>query len=95
MRDIDPQLMRLREVEARIVLVEFHLREQEDLVRRLKARELDGTPAADLLQSLRVTLGVFRQRQQGILEAMRAAPEPLPAQAQPPCQELVGFNRSA
>jgi len=70
MRDIDPQLMRLRELEARIALAEFHLREQQEMAERLKSRGLDTAVADQMCETLRDGLGVLRVRQDSILATM-------------------------
>jgi hypothetical protein len=76
MHDIDPEMMRLREVEARIALAEFHVREQEELVERLRAQGFDTSLADQMLETMRRALAVFRERQDTLLAAMCSTPAP-------------------
>lgn len=82
MRDIDPQLMRLRELEARIALAEFHLREQEELVERLRARGLDTSLGNQMCETMRAALHVFRKRQDDLLKVMYGDPAHSPLETQ-------------
>ena len=62
MRTIDPQLQRLREVEARIAFAEYHLREQEAAAARLAAGGLGAALAAESVRSVRDALLVLHRR---------------------------------
>lgn len=85
MRDLDPQLMRLREVEAKIVLLAMRLAEAEELVQALYreavVRPVDEQHRRLILQSLET----LRGHREAILAHMQAAPArgsvPLPSTA--------------
>jgi hypothetical protein len=78
MRDLDPQLLRLREVEARIAFAERTIQEQEAIVLRLAARGHSATLARELLANLQESLAILVERRQRVLELMQATETPLP-----------------
>ena len=71
MRDIDPQLAWLREIECRIATVQDHLREHEQLLERMRSRGLDLALAEEQRQIFVDALGLFRRRQDQILAGLR------------------------
>lgn len=71
MRDIDPQLMRLREVEARIAFAECHVRDQEELVRRPADDQHECRLARALLETMYRTLELLRERQAMIFDELK------------------------
>ena len=79
MIDIDPQLMLLREIEARIAFAEFHIQEQRGTAEHLKRLGLASSLAHDLLRSMQDSLSILEQRRRDLLSTMQAgSPEPLP-----------------
>jgi hypothetical protein len=70
MNDLDPQLMRLREVEARLAFAEFHVHDQEALVLDMRERGFDTRLAQETLEAMLAALEIFRRRQADILGAM-------------------------
>jgi hypothetical protein len=79
MRDLDPQLLRLREVEARIAFAERMLRDQQAIVRRLTAQGYSARLAHELEDSIRESLEILRQRRESALAAMEASDPPVAA----------------
>jgi hypothetical protein len=78
MRDLDPQLLRLREVEARIAFAERTIHEQEAIVLRLSARGHSAALARELLASLKDSLAILVERRQRVLALMQETETPLP-----------------
>jgi hypothetical protein len=78
MRDLDPQLLRLREVEARIAFAERLIHEQEAMLLRLTARGHSATLARELLVNLRESLAVLLERRGRVLALMQETDTPLP-----------------
>jgi hypothetical protein len=76
--DIDRQLLLLREIEARMAFAEFHIKEQEALVRRLSSLGLTTGVAHDLLRSMKDSLVILESRRRDLVCNMRFMPEPLP-----------------
>jgi hypothetical protein len=72
MRDIDPQLMRLRELEARIAFAEYHIHGQRELVDRLCAGGFATGLAHQLLRSMEDSLAILRLRRADMLASMEA-----------------------
>ena len=60
MNDIDPNLQRLRELEARIAFAEHHIAEQRALVQRLARMGLRNSLAHELLRSMEDSLTILR-----------------------------------
>ena len=75
MRTIDPQLQRLREVEARIAFAEYHLREQEAVLRRLTARGHGAMLAREAVQAMQDALAVLHRRHDDLQAAIEAGPD--------------------
>jgi hypothetical protein len=94
MRDVDPQLMKLRGVEARIALAEFHLREQEELLERMEARGLDTSLALEMLETMRQAVAIFRKRQDTLLSMMCTAPSPLQAVTAPDSSAAASLHET-
>ncbi|MGN6527931.1 MAG: hypothetical protein ACTHL8_16210 [Burkholderiaceae bacterium] len=78
MRDLEPQRLRLREVEARIAFAERTIQEQEAVVLRLTARGHSAALAHELLANLRDSLAILVDRRRCILALMQEADAPLP-----------------
>lgn len=77
MRDLDPQLLRLREVEARIAFGERLVRDQRAMIRKLASQGHTATLAHELLASLQESLGILEERRRTILAMMQATDPPL------------------
>ena len=78
MLDIDRHLLLLREIEARMAFAEFHIKEQEALVRRLASLGLTTGLAHDLLRSMQDSLVILEGRRRDLVCSMRAAPGSIP-----------------
>jgi len=85
MNALDPRLLRLREIEARLAFAEYHLSEQRALCERLTRLGLDNSLAHSLLRSIEDSMAILRLRQQDLLSALQpgACPQPPPDQAEP------------
>jgi len=83
MLDIDPQLQRLREIEARIAFAEFYLAEQRALVERLRARGAATGLAHDLLRSMEDSVTILHLRRGDLLASLQATP----LEARPPVRD--------
>ncbi|MGN6528813.1 MAG: hypothetical protein ACTHL8_20660 [Burkholderiaceae bacterium] len=79
MRDLDPQLLRLREVEARIAFAERMLRDQQAIVRRLTSHGYSAKLAHELEANIRESLEILMRRREDIVEAMQATDAPTPS----------------
>ena len=77
---LDPRLMRLREIEARLAFAEYHLNDQRALVARLTRLGLDNSLAHSLLRSMEDAMAILRLRQIDILNQL-APGEPMQAPA--------------
>jgi hypothetical protein len=77
MRDLDPQLLRLREVEARIAFAERMLRDQQAIVRRLTSQGYSAKLAHELEANIRESLEILVRRRQDLLEATQATEAPI------------------
>ncbi|HEX7637081.1 MAG TPA: hypothetical protein VF457_01690 [Burkholderiaceae bacterium] len=71
MNDIDPNLQRLRELEARIAFAEHHIAEQRALVQRLARMGLRNSLAHELLRSMEDSLTILRLRHGDLLRGMK------------------------
>ena len=69
MRDVDPQLLRLREVEARIAFAERVLRDQQAIVRRLTSQGYCAQLAHELEANIRDSLDILVRRREDIVAA--------------------------
>lgn len=78
MNDLDPQLLRLREVEVRLAFAERMIRDQEAIVRRLTDQGFEALLAHELLANLRQAFEVLVRRRELVLATMRATETPLP-----------------
>jgi len=78
MRDLDPQLLRLREVEARITFAEIMIRDQESIIERLASRGHSAQLAHELLESLHESRGLLVRRREQVLVLMQSTETPLP-----------------
>jgi len=76
-RDLDPQLLRLREVEARIAFAERLVRDQHAVIRKLSGMGHTATLARDLLASLQESLVILEERRRSVLAVMQATDPPL------------------
>lgn len=74
MLSIDPQLMLLREVEARIAFAESHIEDQRRLVARLSAAGFPTSLAHDLLRSMEDSLSILRRRRDDMLCSLQPTP---------------------
>jgi hypothetical protein len=75
MIDLDPQLLRLREIEARIAFAEEHIKEQRAIVRRLTQQGFTAVLAHELLQSMLEALDILQERHRHLLDEMQHTPE--------------------
>jgi hypothetical protein len=71
-RDIDQQLLRLREIEARIAFAECYVREQRETAQKLTRLGFATSLAHDLLRSMQDSLKILEQRRQDLLANMQA-----------------------
>ena len=71
MRDIDKQLLLLREIEARIAFAEFYVREQREIVQKLNRLGFATSLAHDLLRSMQDSLAILERRRQDLLANMQ------------------------
>lgn len=78
MRDLDPQLLRLREVEARIAFAETLIRDQEAVIERLARRGHSARLAHELLENLHESRGHLVRRREQVLALMQSTETPLP-----------------
>ena len=74
MRDIDKQLLLLREIEARIAFAEFYVREQREIVQKLNRLGFGTSLAHDLLRSMQDSLAILERRRQDLLANMQPTP---------------------
>ena len=74
MRDIDHQLLLLREIEARIAFAEFHVREQRETAKKLERLGFSTSLAHDLLRSMQDSLTILEGRRQDLLANLQSTP---------------------
>lgn len=79
MHDIDPTLMRLREIEARIAFAEFHIGEQRALAARMTACGIPNSVAHGLLRTMEDSLVILNLRRTDMLGGLQQTPTPSPA----------------
>ena len=77
MHDLDPQLLRLREVEIRIAFAERIVRDQRTTIRKLASQGHTAALAHELLENLEESLAILEERRRGILAMMRETDPPL------------------
>jgi hypothetical protein len=73
-RDIDKQLLQLREIEARIAFAEFYIQEQRDLVQRVTRQGFATSLAHGLLRSMQDSLAILHGRREDLLSTMSCTP---------------------
>lgn len=77
MNSLDPRLLRLREIEARLAFAEYHINDQRALVARLTRLGLDNSLAHSLLRSMEDSMAILRLRQRDILGSLEPSEAPL------------------
>jgi len=70
MTAIEPRMLHLREIEARLAFAECHLQDQRALVARLTRLGLDNSVAHALLRSMEDSMAILRLRQRDILAGL-------------------------
>jgi hypothetical protein len=76
MIDLDPQLQKLREIEARIAFAEYYIEEQRTLVRRVADCGVLTSLAHDLLRSMQDSLAILHLRRSDLLQDFERTPGP-------------------
>jgi hypothetical protein len=90
-RDIDKQLLMLREIEARIAFADFYIREQRETVQKLNRLGYATSLAHDLLRSMQDSLSILDQRRRDLLAGMQHTGfEPVAMPAAPTRDPPVG-----
>jgi hypothetical protein len=93
MNGLDPRLLRLREIEARLAFAEYHIGEQRALCARLTRLGLDNSLAHSLLRSMEDSIAILVLRRTDALRSLQLgeSPQAVPS-APPPGPEALSFR---
>lgn len=92
MNGLDPRLLRLREIEARLAFAEHHIGEQRALCARLTRLGLDNSLAHALLRSMEDSISILQLRRTDALRSLELAEPPPVATPPPPPDDARSFH---
>ncbi|MFL6680268.1 MAG: hypothetical protein ACJ8IK_18180 [Burkholderiaceae bacterium] len=76
MNNLEPRLLRLREIEARLAFAEYHIGEQRALCARLTRLGLDNSLAHSLLRSMEDSIAILQLRRADALRCLELGEGP-------------------